>query len=181
MRKKLKGYFDMKTKFASVLVLATIALAGCSGTKEKLGLTKKAPDEFAVVKRAPLSMPPDYTLRPPRPGAPRPQEQSPQEEARQNLFGNGDGTAVQEQYSGNDAAFLSQAGARSEPGIRQKVDAETAIINEDEQPVVQKLMGKPPSEAPQSVVDPKAEAERLKQNKEQGKPVTEGETPAVEQ
>lgn len=33
---------------------------------------KRAPDEFAVVKRAPLIVPPDYDLRPPDPGAPRP-------------------------------------------------------------------------------------------------------------
>ena len=29
---------------------------------------KRSPDEFAVVRRAPLILPPDYGLRPPRPG-----------------------------------------------------------------------------------------------------------------
>ena len=50
-------------------LISFLALSGCSDAKEQLGLTRSAPDEFAVVKRAPLAMPPDYTLRPPRPGA----------------------------------------------------------------------------------------------------------------
>ena len=45
-------------------------LAGCSGgVQESLGLKKKAPDEFAVVRNAPLSLPPNFSLRPPKPGA----------------------------------------------------------------------------------------------------------------
>ena len=34
------------------------------------------PDEFAVESRAPLTVPPDFDLRPPEPGAPRPQEKT---------------------------------------------------------------------------------------------------------
>jgi len=41
-------------------------------------------DEFAVVTKAPLIMPPDYNLRPPRPGAARPQEQSERQQAAEN-------------------------------------------------------------------------------------------------
>ena len=61
-----------------------ILLAGCNGDKiaRTFGLTRDAPDEFTVTTRAPLSMPPDYNLRPPRPGAPRPQEQSERQQAR---------------------------------------------------------------------------------------------------
>lgn len=54
----------------TILVLTGIALAGCSGgVQESLGLKKKAPDEFAVVRHAPLSLPPNFDLRPPKPGA----------------------------------------------------------------------------------------------------------------
>src|ERR1700749_573834 len=41
---------------------------GMSGVRAALGITKEAPDEFGVISRAPLSMPPDYTLRPPQIG-----------------------------------------------------------------------------------------------------------------
>jgi Protein of unknown function (DUF3035) len=50
-------------------------LAGCGqGTvQDALGMGKRSPDEFAVVSRAPLILPPDFDLRPPGRGeAPRP-------------------------------------------------------------------------------------------------------------
>ena len=47
-----------------------------------LGLDKQAPDEFSVVARAPLELPPDYSLRPPRAGTLRPQDLTPTETAR---------------------------------------------------------------------------------------------------
>ncbi len=49
-----------------IIGLAAIAVLGaCSNvTKEKLGLAKKAPNEFMVTTRPPLSLPPEYDLRP---------------------------------------------------------------------------------------------------------------------
>ena len=45
-------------------------LAACTGTvQENLGIAKRSPDEFQVVRRAPLVLPPDYNLRPPSPGS----------------------------------------------------------------------------------------------------------------
>jgi hypothetical protein len=71
---------------ARTLVLALalpLALAACEGVRQELGLTKQPPDEFAVVaSKAPLVVPPDFSLRPPRPGAPRPQETQPRDAAR---------------------------------------------------------------------------------------------------
>ena len=53
------------TRTFRILALATAGamLAGCSGgVQESLGLKKKAPDEFAVVRNAPLSLPPKHHL-----------------------------------------------------------------------------------------------------------------------
>lgn len=172
-----------RLKIFSLIMIAALSLAGCSNAKDKLGLTKKSPDEFAVVKRAPLSMPPNYTLRPPSPGAPRPQEQSPQEQAKQTVFGSPAEGAQQEQIdSGPDSTFLSKAGAiNSDPAIRQRVDTETSALNEKEMPVIKRVLGMDgQANAPASVVNPKEEAERLKKNQQQGKPVTDGKTPSVE-
>ena len=72
-----------------IVLAATLplALAACEGVKQELGLTKQPPDEFAVVaSKAPLVVPPDFTLRPPRPGAPRPQEPQPAEAAKNALM-----------------------------------------------------------------------------------------------
>ena len=59
--------------FVKIGVLALIlpAMAACSA----LG-GKNPPDEFAITTKAPLVVPPDYALRPPKPGESRPQELS---------------------------------------------------------------------------------------------------------
>lgn len=161
-----------------------LALAGCGNAKEELGLTRKPPDEFAVVKRAPLAMPPDYTLRPPQPGAPRPQEADIKEEARAVVFG---ASEQQEKPAPTDAeSFILQqtGGDQADPTIRQAVDKETAKMEPKKKPVAERLLGwtgyGDGGEADASVVDSTAEAERLRKNVEEGKPVTEGETPTKE-
>src|SRR4051812_861574 len=69
--------------------VAAVALgsAGCSSASKVLGAGKTMPDEFRVVARAPLVVPPDYSLRPPAPGEPRPQELQPESQARAALLG----------------------------------------------------------------------------------------------
>jgi Protein of unknown function (DUF3035) len=69
--------------FSAVGLLGVTLLAGCSDFKQMVGLDQPMPDEFAVESRAPLTIPPDFNLRPPEPGAPRPQEKSAQTEAQQ--------------------------------------------------------------------------------------------------
>ena len=62
----------MNKLVVSLLTLSALTLSACESTKEQFDFSKKAPDEFAVVKRAPLAMPPSYELTAPKPGAPRP-------------------------------------------------------------------------------------------------------------
>ncbi len=50
-------------KIVLVLVLVSV-LSGCGLTREKLGFGNKAPDESKVTVRQPLSVPPEYDLRP---------------------------------------------------------------------------------------------------------------------
>jgi len=64
-------------------VAAAAMLSGCADVKQVLGIDATMPDEFAVESRAPLTIPPDFNLRPPEPGAPRPQEQSTEKQAEQ--------------------------------------------------------------------------------------------------
>ncbi len=65
------------------LLFGATLLSGCSDFKQVIGLDPTMPDEFAVELRAPLTVPPDFNLRPPEPGAPRPQEESPEKQAEQ--------------------------------------------------------------------------------------------------
>lgn len=161
--------------------LTVLALSACSDAQEQLGLTKDAPDEFQVVKRAPLELPPDYSLRPPRPGAPRPQEKAPIDQARQTVFGAGQETATAP--TTGEGALLHQAGARAaDPDIRKRVDAETSELGDRNQATIDKILSLGGGGTPSaSVVNAKEEAERLKKNAETGQPVTEGETPTIEE
>ncbi|GAO40355.1 hypothetical protein SCH01S_48_00130 [Sphingomonas changbaiensis NBRC 104936] len=103
-----------------VLAVAGLTLAGCGGG----GLNRARPDEFAVARRAPLVVPPDFALAPPKPGAPRPQEADSSTQALQAMFG---GPAPR---SAPEQATLGNAGASNAvPGIRSEVGspATTAV------------------------------------------------------
>ena len=104
----------------AALSCAALALAGC-GTFRSMGGSKVTPDEFRVVTKAPLVVPPDYSLRPPAPGEPRPQELQPESAARLALLGRR--TAAQRTPA--EVAFASRAGAdQADPLIRFVVDDE---------------------------------------------------------
>ena len=176
-----------KLRLLFVMAITPVMLAGCSGAKETLGLTRSSPDEFAVVRRAPLALPPSYGLRPPAPGAPRPQEQSTNEQARQTVFGE-DATLAEQgttsQATNSEALLLQRAGGdHADPAIRNKVDAETRELSTRNQPVVKKLLGSigKGNGASATIVNATKETERLRKNIEEGKPVTEGETPYIEE
>lgn len=163
---------------------AAVGMTACEKTKEQFDISKKAPDEFAVTKRAPLEMPPDYALRPPRPGAARPQEPSADSQARAALLGETAGGATASGLTPGESILLQKTGAgQSNPAIRAKLDKETAELADEEMPgidQIKKMVGKDVA-PPAKVVDPKAEVERIKQNKAKGKPVTEGKTPSIDE
>ena len=68
---------------STICVTGASLIAGCSDFKKTIGLEPTLPDEFAVESRAPLTIPPDFELRPPQPGASRPQEKSADQQAKQ--------------------------------------------------------------------------------------------------
>ncbi len=158
--------------------MGLLALSACDSTQEQLGLNKKAPDEFQVLRRAPLEMPPNYALRPPAPGSERPQEQEMATQAAQAVFG-GEALVAPVSADSGEAFLLQQAGASlADPNIRRMVDSESADFEDANEPVIDKLLGIGDDTPKASVVDAEKEAERLRQNAEEGKPVTEGETPS---
>jgi hypothetical protein len=74
-------------------VSAGLSLSACTNFKRAVGMEQTSPDEFAVESRAPLTMPPDFDLRPPKPGAARPQETSTAQKARDAIDTAGPGEA----------------------------------------------------------------------------------------
>lgn len=194
-----------RSRTALVLVaVAALGLSACGdSTKRALGIERTAPDEFAVVPRAPLSQPPDYNLRPPRPGAEDLTTLSTRERAKQAVFRRegaveqepaetgrlrfGTGPAAQaapresvSRTSPGEAAFLSKAGALdTDPLIRSRVDRESAVLAEENQNFVRRLLGLK-EDAPGEVVDAPAEARRLREAQALGSDPSEGETPTIE-
>ncbi len=163
------------------LMVGSAGFSGCSQTREALGLEKQAPDEFQVLARAPLSLPPNYTLRPPQPGAARPQELSARDQAAAAIFANTEGGVVAvEGASGGESALLQNAGAAGvDPNIRQLVDTETKEdMEQDEQFIDRLVFWRDPAPAG-TVIDPLAETRRLQENAALGRSVTEGDTPVV--
>ncbi len=81
----------MKTRTIKIgaLLMGTFALVGCSDVRDVFGTRKDPPDEFQVVARAPLALPPNFDLRPPEPGVDRPQEGSTTDMAARRILGRG--------------------------------------------------------------------------------------------
>ena len=112
----------LKRVIVATALLSAVGLAGCTSTRSALGMTKVTPDEFRVVSKAPLVVPPDYALRPPAPGEPRPQELQPESAARNALLGRRDA----ENRTDGEKLLAARAGAdKADPLIRYVVDDET--------------------------------------------------------
>ena len=106
-------------------LVAAAGLAGCQSTQKALGMSKVTPDEFRIVTKAPLVVPPDYALRPPAPGEPRPQELQPESAARNALLGQREA----EQRSDGEKMLVAKAGAeKADPLVRYVVDDEFGDI-----------------------------------------------------
>jgi Protein of unknown function (DUF3035) len=77
----------MRPFYLIAAVAAVVSLStACEGTRDALGMTRQSPDEFAVYQRAPLSLPPDYGLRPPIPGSRDASRVTPTDNARSALL-----------------------------------------------------------------------------------------------
>ena len=165
------------------LVALLPALAACSGLSDALGLNKKSPDEFAVVKRAPLVLPPNYNLRPPAPGTPRPQELQPTQAAQAAVLataGSEPSAIDPEKHSAGEAALIRSAGAENvDPTIREQIERETtALVARDESFTDRLIFWRDPLPAGE-VIDARAEANRIRENQAAGRPVVEGSTPVI--
>lgn len=169
------------TRLSSLLVLIPcVILTACANeqsVKQQIGIGRNSPDEFTVIKRAPLSLPPDYNLRPPVPGAPPLAEQDTTLTAQQNILG----TAVN--TTSADQGFLERLGATTaDPNIRATLEAENRALAEQQQSAVDRLINIANDKTPEpkdAVVDPKAERARIQTTLEEGAPINTGDVPVV--
>ena len=177
----------------AVAGLTAVLLGGCSGAREAIGIDKrKPPDEFQVTTRQPLTLPPNYQLRPPQPGA-APLETAVTEQAKQTVFGKegaqtkgmsaggkGDLASLPgfARRSAGEQALLGKAGAASaDPNIRILVDRDSLQIADANKGLIDDLLFWRKPEEPGVIIDASKEADRLKTNAAAGKAPTEGDVP----
>jgi len=179
----------MKRHLTIVLTLIAVnVLTGCEETKRALGQAKEAPDEFAVYRRAPLSLPPDYSLRPPSPGDNRPQVVNPRDNARQALgistnTANHSGLVKSQdldKLSRGERAVLSLTGAtKANPQIRQLVKKESVALFGNEKSFTDKLVFWQSREKFGTAVDPDKEQKRIREAQALGKPINSKDIPTI--
>ena len=138
-------------------VATAFLLTGCADkVKKTLGIDRTTPDEFSVVERAPLTVPPDFNLMPPSDGADIPV--SGEAVAKELVLGSQSNAPKVNANSAAENLLLQKAGS-ADPGIRQKLSVETDLA--EPETAAQKL-GIVPSDAKGKVLNPAEEAQRLK-------------------
>lgn len=185
----------------SLFLLSLVSLTACSGqeVQETFGMNRKAPDEFVVYSRPPLSVPPEFDLKPPRPGEENPHIVTTEDQARQLLLGTKRQPATLDEAvaksnssvetavpvvlssdapSSAQSSFLSKAGAdKADPKIRAELGKDIIAEPKKKKKAQSLYESIVDGEKAEPVVDAKGEAERIRTNRDAGKPVTEGDTP----
>ena len=166
-----KNLFFSSLSIAAFSLLA-IGLSGCSDFRQAIGTEKSSPDEFEVVIRPPLSLPPDFGARPQANNASQSAALAPVTSASKiDLLRPRAGKAT----SFDDVFAFDKI----EEDIRTKIDEETAGIIYEKRLPLQVIFGGLPNVGP--VVDTLAEDARIRRNQLQQKAINEGATPAIDE
>ena len=108
----------------SALAVSAMAMSGCSSATKALGLTKSAPNEFNILTKAPLIVPPEYNLLPPKVGESSAENNYSQKAARDALIGDVDPAAP----TRGEIALMSKAGVGSaNQEIRLEIDGDNSV------------------------------------------------------
>ena len=125
----------MRKAITALVIVAALATSGCATLSGK----RRAPDEFAVARNAPLLIPPDFSLAPPVAGTQGLSPGEAQQQAIDALFG---GPAPR---SPAETSLLDQAGRGEAPiGIRSTAwDPDTRIV--DKGAMTLQILAAPPN------------------------------------
>ena len=113
-----------KNKIA-LTICTCLMLAACGDdASDAFGYGKSAPDEFTVISRPPLILPPDYNLRPPGSGTARAAIPKPNEVAKILVLGRDLGTP--QKNTPGEETLLENAAATQPTGdsIREMIENE---------------------------------------------------------
>ena len=128
----------------SVLAAALVLSACGERMREAFGYGKQAPDEFLVLTKSPLVIPPDYALRPPSSSADK--SASPASAARAALLGQKPPALgpVGEEVSPGEKELLEESGASNQQdNIRQRINSEVRNVVPQNRALVERLAAPP--------------------------------------
>jgi len=151
--------------------IALLSLAAIAATGATACSSMTTPDEFRVVRKAPLTVPPEFNLRPPAPGTSRPQELSSETQARIAVFG----ADYAQNASEGEKLFIKQAGGDAvDRSVRSAVDYDNAQILRKSRNFADTILNFGKDASTEPLLDPAAEAERLRLREEGLKELTGG-------
>ncbi len=158
-------------QFTLVCAIA-VSIAGCSSLRSAAGENKDSPDEFAVVTKAPLVIPPDFNLRPPAAGAAPTNQLAPTQTAQAALFSSDPAAftaSLPATMSTGEKSLLVSAGAQSaDPAIRQEIAADGRSTRAADDSFTNSLLFGSTAPSGTAPVDADAEARRIDAQKAGG-------------
>lgn len=161
----------------ALLLTATPLLAGCTDLSRTFGFTRSSPNEFAVTTQPPLSMPPDFAIRPPEPGTARPQVVPASQAAEQALIPQSALAAAPGTASpGQQALVASATAAAGTPPSGPQLGRPSDVGRES---FAHQLLFGGSGGGGQELVNAPAEARRLRENAALGRSPVAGETPVI--
>ena len=137
-----------------------MGLSACTTTSKALGITKNAPNEFNILTKAPLVVPPEYNLRPPQIGTSSAENNYSQKSAREALLGDIDET----EPTRGEVVLMSKAGVgRANQEIRLEIDGVNSVERKSKSFSDQVLFWKDGKvvKSDGSPMDPEIEARRI--------------------
>ncbi|HFB54730.1 MAG TPA: DUF3035 domain-containing protein [Hellea balneolensis] len=115
---------SMRINLIGLMTATAFMGAGCSTGAKVLGIRKSAPNEFNILTKPPLIVPPEYNLRPPRTGELNIEEKYSTVAARKALLGEIDPAKP----SAGEAVLIAKAGGgKADPTVRALIDASNSI------------------------------------------------------
>lgn len=156
----------------ALLGAVAASIAGCDTIRDAAGQTKDSPDEFAVVTKAPLVIPPDYNLRPPAAGAAPTNQIAPTQAAQAALFTADPATvaaSLPATMSTGERYLLVKAGVQNaDPAIRQEIASDSAATRAADESFTNNLLFGSSTPSAGTAVDADAEARRIDAQKAGG-------------
>jgi len=119
--------------WVSASVVALLLMSGCESIRQATGAEKTPPDEFTVLTKSPLVIPPDFNLRPPQPGIASRNDPDADETGASLALPTASAANLGTSYSDGEKLLLAKTNALSvDPNIRKTITTDVGL--EDDGP-----------------------------------------------